>query len=218
MSKTIKMLTVVLAVCAFSAVVSAQASAGEWFVGGSVLKGSAAIAGTASLSTAGVMKAPAVENATVDCKVYLFLAHAAIVAGQPELAAAFTAAFFLCEAFAQTGTCALGALAINSSLLNATVKVGSKSPEDRVLVLPRTKSLLAEIPFSETNTCAFAGVEGVKGSVTLAMPTGQSEESAQAIEGLGSVENNSLEIANSKAYITGRALVKLASGSKWSFH
>ena len=58
----------------------------------------------------------------------------------------------------------------------------------------------------------------MNGSVRVNAPTGQTEEELQAIEGQGSFENNSLEVAGDKSYIEGgKALLKLASGSKWSF-
>jgi hypothetical protein len=92
------------------------------------------------------------------------------------------------------------------------------APADRITVIPATKNRLLTLPFKEGNTCGLATEEPLNGSVTLAMPTGQSEEVAQAIEGMGSIENNSLEAAGNKAFIEGgRTLLKLASGSKWDF-
>jgi hypothetical protein len=73
--------------------------------------------------------------------------------------------------------------------------------------------------FSETNTCAFNGEEPVTGSLVAGAPTGQLSLLAQALTGLGSTEgNNSLQIASQKAYLDGgKALLTLASDSKWSF-
>ena len=100
----------------------------------------------------------------------------------------------------------------------AIVKLGTKASGDRVTLAPQTKTTIAELPFKEENTCAFAGTEPLKGEVTLDAPTGQTDEASQAVEGLGSLENNSLEVAKDKAYVeAGKTVLKLASGSKWSF-
>src|SRR6202041_1882808 len=85
--------------------------------------------------------------------------------------------------------------AISTNPLLASVVLGT-GEEDRITVKAETKTTLAEISFNEANTCAFNGLEPVKGAVTLGAPTGQLESSLQAITGLGSAENNSLEVAN----------------------
>ena len=57
--------------------------------------------------------------------------------------------------------------------------------------------------------------------VVLNAPTGQTESSIQALEGLGSLEQGSdvLETANDDSYVeSGKGLVKLEIGAKWSFH
>jgi hypothetical protein len=67
----------------------------------------------------------------------------------------------------------------------------------------------------------LAGERLLEGRVKLKLPTGQTEELTQAIEGLGSSEgNNSLELEGSKAFLEGgKALLRLeAVLSKFSFH
>ncbi len=88
------------------------------------------------------------------------------------------------------------------------------------MLTPETKHVLAVVPFTEGGDCALEGDQMILGAVTLAMKTGQTEESPQAIESLGSFENNSMEIVGDKTYVeSGKALVRLASGStSWSFH
>jgi hypothetical protein len=77
-------------------------------------------------------------------------------------------------------------------------------------------TLLATFVFE--GSCSLAGEKPITGSVALLAPTLHSEEVSQLLEGIGSIENNSLEVAKNKAYIEkGKVLLKLASGSKWSF-
>lgn len=83
---------------------------------------------------------------------------------------------------------------------------------------PESGSTLAVIGFAGT-TCAVAGEKPLNGSVTLHAPSGQIESTLQAVEDQGSVENNSLRVAGHPAFLEGgRVLLKLASGSRWSFH
>ncbi len=215
MSKRSAIFAIFLVTLAFATVDSSSASAG-WFVGGTELKGSAALATTAQIQTASILTIPKLKG-EITCEQAMALAAAAILAGQPEIAALLI--FLFCTSPAQGCPLNPATATISTQPLVASVTKGPKAPEDWVNIRPRTKSLLATIPYAEKTTCAFEGNEPVSGSLTLRMPTGQSEETAQAIEGMGSFENNSLEVAGSKAYLGGgKILLKLASGSKWSFH
>ena len=92
------------------------------------------------------------------------------------------------------------------------------SPADRVIFLPKTGTEFVTLEFVG-GSCAIAGEKPVKGSVTVGASTGQTENTLQPIEGLGSKENNSLTIGGHPTFLEGgKALLKLASGSKWSFH
>jgi hypothetical protein len=89
--------------------------------------------------------------------------------------------------------------------------------EDRVQFKPQSGTTFATIDFLGSE-CPVAGEKPVKGAVAVNAPTDQTELAEQPIEGLGTVENNSLEITGDKGYIEGgKAFLKLASGAKWSF-
>jgi hypothetical protein len=80
----------------------------------------------------------------------------------------------------------------------------------------RTGSPLATLSFE--GSCSFAGEQSITGIVTEWATTMVSEEAVQAVEGLGTTENNSLELDGDKAYIEGgKVLFKLASAQTWSF-
>jgi hypothetical protein len=116
----------------------------------------------------------------------------------------------------EPSTCKLGSPTIETEPVLATLSMDVTFPEDRVLLAPKTKSTLASIDLE--GSCTLAGEELVTGDANIKLPTGQEELTGQAIEGLGSVENNSLMIAGSKVFLEkGKALLKLSSGSKFSF-
>jgi hypothetical protein len=108
---------------------------------------------------------------------------------------------------------------IETGAVLALVTLGPTSLSGRVTFKPETGKLFAEIPFAEETKCAFEGAVPVKGSVTIGAPTLRDSRAVQAGEGLGGVENNSLEIgAGNKALLHGGlVLLELASGANWSF-
>lgn len=86
------------------------------------------------------------------------------------------------------------------------------------MILPQTKRVVAELPFSSTNTCAFTEIQPLTGDVTLGAPKLQTEESLQAVEGLGSLENDGLAVGGDHAYLEGgKTTLQLASGGKFKF-
>jgi hypothetical protein len=214
MPAKIKMtLAAVLAAFGLGAVAAGPASA-EWFVGGSKLTTTTALATSAVMDTTATWEFP-VPKIGVDCEGPYDLKLSLL---PPNKVHGFIG-WLHCRAL-PLGECSLSSsAAIESESLEGTVTKGPGSSEDRVTIAPSTKGLLATIAFAESGTCPLVGEEPVKGSVTLRLPKGQDEEGTQVVENLGSVENNSLEVSGQKAFITGgEALVKLASSSKWSFH
>ena len=208
-------LAAVLAAFALSAI-TADAASAEWFVNGSQLTSTAALATSAVLDTTATWDFP-VPKVGVDCEGPVDVNGKLLRFGLLDV----TLIWLNCRAL-PVGVCSLSSstAGIQSEPLEGTVTKGPGSSEDRVTVTPSTKTILATIPFAEkAGSCPLTGEQAVRGSVTLAMPKGQDEASTQVIEGLGSVENNSLEVDGDKGYIeSGKALVTLASGSKWSFH
>ena len=64
-------------------------------------------------------------------------------------------------------------------------------------------------------SCALTGVRLLNGPLKGALPTGAVESTLQAVQGLGSLENNSLELAENRILFLGGVLLGLASKSKW---
>jgi hypothetical protein len=207
--------TIGLIACAFSAWGATSASAG-WFVGGTQLTTSARLATAEVVDEIPTILVPAIEDLSFTCSGGTFdNASPEIIAGNSVKAQALT--FLECKTIKPATGCALASETIGTVPITAVASLGP-GEEVRVKYLPQTKSIIAEVEFLDTNSCAFDGLEGVKGSITEGIPKGQLEAATETLVGLGSVENNSLEVANSKIIIKGgRGLVKLASGSKWSF-
>lgn len=210
---------VLIAAVALSFLGTASASA-NWFIGGEELKTSAALSATAAVDQSPTFLVPAL-GVTIECSgSFNHWELGGISHNITRYLSVFRIRLLGCSITHPLSGCktqpanqTIDTLAVNGSPFL------TKPTQDSLLISPQTKNTLAEIEFNEENTCALAGLEPLKGELTVGMPTGQTEEVAQAIVGLGSVENNSLEIgAGNKTYlIGGKILLTLASGSKWSF-
>jgi hypothetical protein len=219
MSKVKATLSVCVVVASFSAVASGPAFA-NWFVNGAELKSSAGVSTTAKVDEFVRFLVPALSDLTVECSGATFDATSPEIVGPGASGKAASVRFLSCNTTKPATGCALQEANQTISTLGVNVREFLTSgTTDGILFSPQTKKTFAEVAFNESNTCALAGLQPVKGAVTGTVPTGQTEEVAQSLMCLGSVENNSLEIGSgNKTYVTGgAALITLASGSKWSF-
>ncbi len=212
---------VLYAVTGLSALGSTPASA-NWFVGGTELADGSKVglATTAKVDTAEVTTLPKLKI-KVQCNTpTLANVEAPEIIGRNEVRAK-SIIFEGCATIEPATGCPLEGQPsrVPTEPVKAVLTRGPAAPADRAVLTPQTKTLFAVVLFAEKDICAFEGKEPIQGAVTLALPTGQTEETSQAIEGLGSVENNSLELGGAKMFVErGKALSKLASGSAWSFH
>jgi len=204
-----------------AAAASVASAAGDWYVAGTALKAgeTRALATVATIDKNAVLSVPKLSELKVTC-TGLEGASPEIVATNEGKAAELK--FTNCSVTHPT-TCALEnqPATIKTSPVKATV--ATKGTEDRVTFSPVSSEAFAEVTFTEREAglCAIVGSYLIKGSVTVRVATGQTESTLQAIEGLNSTENSSLTLSNgsAKAYIEGgKALLKLSSGEKWSFH
>jgi hypothetical protein len=202
-----------LIACAFSAWGTASASAG-WFVGGTQLTTSARLATAEVVDEIPTVLVPSL-NLAVTCNGGTFdNASPEIIAGNSVKAQALT--FLECKTITPPA-CELEGSTIGTVPIIAVASLGP-GEEVRVKYLPQTKTTITSVEFKSGNECAFKGIQSVTGSITEGIPKGQLEAATETLVGLGSVENNSLQIGGNKVVIDGgRGLVKLASGSKWSF-
>lgn len=214
MSRVKVVIVAALAVLALSAVAASSASA-TWFAGGTEITTLTALSTTAKVDALAILNLP-VQKIKIDCSGALLKGESPDLSpGDRGQAAALI--FEGCE-IVEPANCSLSKLIIRTQAILATARLAA-APEDRVLFEPKGGTQFATIPFREGTACALEGEQPVKGKVNIKAPTGQNESVTQAIEGMGSVENNSLEVgAGNKAFIEGgKALITLASGIKWSF-
>jgi len=206
-------------VVALTAMVASSASAAGWHVNGTELgKGSKqALTTAATVDTDATLSIVSKsEIVQIKCTGTTLNGTSPEIIGTNEgMAKALT--FTGCATTKPATKCALEKSEVKTNPIKVFVTKGS-GEADVATFDPLSEEPFASIPFSEKNTCAFTEGEPVNGSVRVNAPTGQTEQELQAIEGQGSFENNSLEVAGDKSYIEGgKALLKLASGSKWSF-
>jgi hypothetical protein len=214
MSKVKVIVALFLAALAVTAVVSASASAAEWFVAGKALgTGSkATLTSKAVVDEAAVLNVPGLE---------IKISCSGLSGTNPEIigkdAGQATALTFESCSESSPAACKLSSPTVVTEPITALVSKGTGT-DDRVNFKPKTGKTFATLTFTG-ETCSLRGEKGVNGQVLTDAPTGQTELASQTLSGLGSVENVSLEIGGNHAYIEkGRALLKLTSGSAWSFH
>ncbi len=113
----------------------------------------------------------------------------------------------------EPSSCSIGE-EIESEPVHAIVTEG-EYPQDHIEVAAIGKTL-ASIVFTG-GACSIAGEKPLNGIVTLKAPTLQEEQTTQPVEGQGTLENNSLELAGQKVFIEGgKTLLKLASGKAFA--
>jgi hypothetical protein len=223
MLRAMRTIGVLFALFALGAISASSADA-VWFINGAALTGEAALLTKAHVVSDANLTVPAL-GLRIECVGEAIGEHAPFFRSEkPEIIAtsAYKARSLLfdgCNTAEPVNGCDLQEV---NETISTNAVVGSLtlsiSPQDRITLSPQSKATLANIFFSEANLCAFWGEEPVKGSVTLRVWTGQEEKTEQAVEGLGSSENNSLEIGGQRAYFSGGdAVWRLVSNAKWSF-
>jgi hypothetical protein len=216
-SKVKAALVVLGAALAFSALCAGSVSA-EWLVGGTVLSGSAALLSQSLVDASTVLLVPALGLA-ITCSGRFFDAVDLLVLSPDRVYSSFLS-FLGCNTTEPATGCALEseeeAILTASILARAFLGPGE---EDRLLFVPETKGVFANIKFSEKDTCAFGGVSALRGSFIVGLPSGRLNLLKQRLVDLGSVENKSLEFfGGSQAFLKGGStLMVLTSDSTWSF-
>lgn len=124
-----------------------------------------------------------------------------------------------CHTFSPTPTnCTLGTNGLATIESRGGI-LGEAKSSTRGSVKPETGKTFTEVPFTEGTTCPLEGIIPVKGEFIVGTPTGSSEVEEQGDIGLGSEENNSLEIGTgNKLIVLGKILIKIKAASTWSFN
>jgi hypothetical protein len=204
-SKTKAVLAMVVVVVAVSA--SASASAASWFVGGSELGTSASLAPSSQLMEGITWQ---FSNASIECTGLEFKAGEILAhnGGQVE-----HLVFTGCLLRAGTQSCALSSPKIESKPLKIEAALGSKSPEDTVVLKPVTGKVFAEYTIVGSS-CALDEEDGeVEGQATFVLSKGREEAAEQEL-----LVRGSLKAPFGSWTLGGKVKVKLSSGKSWSFH
>jgi hypothetical protein len=210
-----KIIYVALLVIASNAALASVAyAAGEvWYVNNEALAtgSKAALSTTAKVATAIKLRDPS-ESIQITCST-LGATSPQIVG--PATSNAESVAFGGCSE-SEPKNCTVESAIITEPIVGTAALVGTEE-EGRIVLKPKTGAILAGIDFLGGG-CAIAGEKPLRGSFTAATPLIGEENTEQPIEALGSIENNSLEIAGHKAYFqTGKAFLRLSSGMEFSF-
>lgn len=205
-----------LALLVFAASVLYMTTAGSasagWFVEGSELTGSAALATTAAVDEAFKLEVPSVAT-TVKCSGSTLSSTSPEIVAPSRIAMA-SITFSSCKTEG-TGGCTLAAETISSLPLLAEL-TELTYPEDKAAFTPKTKKTFAAIHF-EGGTCALAGIQPVTAATKLSatLPTGQEEKTLQQIK--VKTTKGDLKLGLNEAELTGAALIKLGSGLELVF-
>jgi hypothetical protein len=203
----------------FSAISVVPALAESWFVNGTKLANGAtvAIANTAEVTESGALNVPSLGvkiTCTGGTNKVLGLEKAYIQG--PTLSVVESMVLEGCSEIQPT-QCRIQTRIVTTPLYRLTHKIIS-FPGFFLLTHSITARALANLEF-EGASCVFAGEKPVNGTVAFSVPSGEEEAVSHTAVGLGTTENNSLELGGDKAYIEkGAAEIKLASSAKWSFH
>jgi hypothetical protein len=201
---------------------AANSASADWYVGATKLATTAAVSNKAHVDRLLGFRIPFTMT-TVTCEgnatTLLEIAGAIIIAETHPLLGGFVLGALIAEHCSLVGAkgCELSEPKVTTEPLDAQITDGP-GEEDRAVFLPQKGKTITTFDFVGT-ACALAGEHPLTGSFTMKLPTGEKEGALQAIEGLGSVENNSLQLGGEKAYVEGGdILLALSSGTKFSNH
>jgi hypothetical protein len=202
-------------------VMFADTASASWFVEGEELLAgaSAALASLPTVDESLILNTPG-KGIKIECKGAIHLTNGRIA--PPDLAYVGSIQFLSCSTVSPSPTaCKLepSSTSITTTALLALVTGGPSAPEDRLVYKPETGKLLANIPFKEETACALEGKATLNGQVILKALTLGEKHIVQPIEGLGSTENNSLELGTgNKTFVEkGKTLLELKSAEEWLF-
>lgn len=211
------------AAVALSAIAVGSASADEWFVENAKLAAgkSAALATDAPVDQFAKLRIQPGSSSEVQIEctgANLVGEEAYISSGTGGMAKSLV--FQKCSVVKPTTKCALVGqpTTVATNALGVTTLLAGPNTKVSINIHPLSGTEFTELKFTSTSSCV-AEEAPVKGSVLILSSDGATEAVTHTIMAQGSLENNSLEVAGDKSIIEGGlALVKLASGSKWSFH
>lgn len=182
---------------------AAQSASAAWYVAGTELTSTAAIATTAAVAEPIKLKA---DGVTVECSA----SSATITSGEikaPNKIAANSIAFNGCKSTTEKCTLSKTTIATTPVLAELT----EQTLEDVATLIPK-KSPFATIKY-EGSECALTGTQPVTGKAAIALPFGNNqEETLQEIQVKVLEGSSELKLGSSAAELEGAVQFKLSSG------
>jgi len=209
MSKVKTLVMTFIAVLALGAVASTSASAATpgWMVSGTTLSGSEALATTAAVDENAQLTASGV---TIECTgKNLNGLSPKIEAG--SMGSVTSLIFTGCKALGTTCTIESTEIGTVPVLAEATLE-GSLGV--KVVFSPQSGTIFATIKYLGAS-CALLGLKPVTGKASVSAPTGQDEQVLQQI--VANTASGELQVGSASATLKGKALLKLATSSPWSY-
>ncbi len=181
-----------------AAAASAQAN---WFVEGTQLTGTQALATTAAVDESFKLKAAGV---TITCTGKNFEGVSPQIEA-PESATATSLVFKECASSeACTVTKTIGTVPVRASVTEGA------SPAVKAVFSPKTKTIFATIKYNGAE-CPLLGVQPVTGKATALLPTGEEDNVLQEVAPNIAEASGELKLGSSAAELKGAALLELAS-------
>ncbi|HEY3827612.1 MAG TPA: hypothetical protein VGL57_00305 [Solirubrobacteraceae bacterium] len=175
-----------------------QAASAAWYVNGTVLTGTAALATTASVAEHVKLKAGGV---TVECTVSTLTTAGGEIKSPNKLAAS-KITFNECKG---SGSCTVPS---SIATVPVTAELTEQSLQDTATFTPQSGTLFATIKY-EGATCALAGTQPLTGKMTAKLPSGEEEETLQEVKANILEKSGELKLGSSAAEFKGAALLKL---------
>ena len=211
--RSILMRTLIL--CATTATIAAttaaSASASQWYVGGKALTGSTKLATTTKIEEDITFSAPSLGLKIICASVNLVSPE---ITAPTSLKAEEETYLGGCKAERSGGCSVWQERGEPFAGLAGTAVLGT-APEDTLEL--KSPEAAAFIVFELAECGSLDGQAAFTGKVPFSMPTGQTESVEQTLVGEGT-KSTSLKYEGNNVYVTGKFKLKLASGSKWSFH
>jgi hypothetical protein len=199
---------------AFCGAIASTAAADRWFVNGTALASSAALAKEAPLTSEWELEihpAEASNKIKLKCKGPMLIVAGGISALDNNWVKELI--FHGCQ-MVEPEDCSTADLIETGEL----VSLAELSTRGDLLSFKAKTGNTLFFPTFEGVRCSIAGEHPTNGQFVTRLAPGATEQTTQALEFLGSIENNSIEIFGAKVYLRGVAKLELTSKAKWSFH
>jgi hypothetical protein len=217
-SRSKAMLVGLLAAFALCAATAGSASAAQWYVGGKALVGSEKLAEKLKVETNLVftIKSGSKVTGTLTCT------EGSLYKGEIAAPASLKTNLELsgCKLSTQgQPECKMLGTQWGTLPLEGKLSLGTKSPEDSLELYPVTGTTWTESLRTEECSLFSEGNNPTKGTLTLKVPTGQTETVEQGLLGEGEASKGLYGWNTSEPwYLTGSVKLKLASAKAFSFH